>query len=109
MRNKNDKTSKSTATVAMPADWKNADSDALFDTILRLKSRDEARRFFRDLLTEKEIVEFARRWKAAKMLASGTGYMDIEQATGMSSTTIARINQWLHHGMGGYQLALKRI
>ena len=33
----------------------------------------------------------------------------IEKETGMSSTTIARINKWLTNGMGGYRLILKRI
>ena len=108
MRNKNDRNRKGSANALMPASWINAESDALFDVILRLKDREEARRFFRDLLTEKEILEFGRRWKAAKMLANGKGYIDIEDATGMSSTTIARINQWLLSGMGGYRTAIAK-
>ncbi len=99
---------KKTPTVAMPAGWINADSDALFDAILSLKTRDEARNFFRDLLTEKEIIEFSRRFKVARMLTQNRKYSDIEDATGMSSTTIARINQWLISGMGGYRAAIQR-
>ena len=108
MRNRNDRTHKSGAKAVMPASWMNPESDALFDVILGLKNRAEARNFFRDLLTEKEILEFGRRWKAAKMLADGKGYVDIENATGMSSTTIARINQWLLSGMGGYRAAITK-
>ena len=108
MRNRNDRARKDTAKALMPASWINPESDALFDVILALKDREEAKRFFRDLLTEKEILEFGRRWKAAKMLAAGKGYIDIENATGMSSTTISRINQWLTAGMGGYRMAIAK-
>lgn len=89
--------------------WINPDTDALFRAILRLNNLDEAQRFFRDLLTEKEISEFAQRWKVARMLARKISYTRIEEETGMSSTTIARIHKWLEKGMGGYRLMLKRL
>jgi TrpR-related protein YerC/YecD len=47
--------------------------------------------FLRDLLSEKEILEFSRRFEVAKMLQNKVSYIDIEKKTGMSSTTIARI------------------
>lgn len=89
--------------------WDNADARRLFQAILRLKDLDEARRFLRDLLTEKEIIEFAARWKVARMLARKVSYTEIEKETGMSSTTIARIHKWLKRGMGGYRLMLERV
>ncbi|MFM2331076.1 MAG: hypothetical protein RLZZ26_583 [Candidatus Parcubacteria bacterium] len=88
--------------------WINQDVDALFGAVLTLKNLDEAHRFFRDLLTEKEIVELGQRWKVARMLAERIRYTTISQETGMSSTTIARVHKWVKKGMGGYQLALKR-
>ena len=90
-------------------EWINEDTDALFEAILRLENLDEARRFFRDLLTKKEIIEFGQRWKVARMLDKGIKYTKIEQETGMSSTTISRIQKWLKKGRGGYKLMLKRI
>lgn len=89
--------------------WVNNDTDALFGAVLKLENIEEARRFFRDLLTEKEIIEFAQRWKVARMLNEGTKYTKIEQETGMSSTTIARIHKWLKQGMGGYRLMFKKL
>ena len=89
--------------------WINQDTDALFETILKLKNLDEAQRFFRDLLTEKEIVEFGQRWKVARMLAKRIRYTKIAKETGMSSTTIARVHKWLKKGMGGYKLILERL
>jgi TrpR-related protein YerC/YecD len=82
--------------------------DNLFRAILDLGNLTEARKFFRDLLTEKELLEFAQRWKVAKMLSAGKAYVDIEKETGMSSTTIARIQRWLKSGMGGYKLMIKK-
>lgn len=82
---------------------------ALFKTILNLQSLDECQNFLRDLLTAAELKEFANRWKVAKLLAKKTDYKKIEKETGMSSTTIARISKWLTNGMGGYQLAIKKL
>jgi TrpR-related protein YerC/YecD len=81
----------------------------LYKAILSLKNDKEAQKFFRDLLTEAEIKEFANRWKVAQMLNKKIQYETIEKETGMSSTTIARINKWLNKGMGGYKLMLKRL
>lgn len=89
--------------------WLNAETDALLNAFLLVKNLDEARRFFRDLLTEKEILEFTQRWKVARMLARRIRYTTIEKETGMSSTTIARVHKWLKNGMGGYRLILKRL
>lgn len=88
--------------------WLNSDTDNLFKAILKLRTLQEAQKFFRDLLTVQEIKTFAMRWKVAQMLDRGYTYQEIEKQTGMSSTTIARINRWLEYGEGGYKLILKR-
>lgn len=89
--------------------WENSNTDDLLEAILLLKNRQEAKRFFRDLLTEDEILEFGRRWKVARMLDRKISYSAIEQKTGLSSKTIARISRWLERGMGGYKLVLARL
>lgn len=81
----------------------------LMEAIIILKTRNEARRFFRDLLTEKELIEFGNRWKSARMLSKNVSYIEIEKETGLSSTTIARVSKWLKRGRGGYKLMLKRL
>ena len=88
--------------------WKNEYSNDLFETILKLKNIDQANNFFRDLLTEKEIIEFSQRWRAAKMLNKKVSYKEIEAETGLSSTTIARIHKWLKYGTGGYKLMIDK-
>lgn len=82
--------------------------DSLYTAILQLESLDECRKFFRDLLTEYEIKEFVERWKAARMLAEGVPYTQIEAETGLSTRTIARVGRWLKKGKGGYAMMLKR-
>jgi TrpR-related protein YerC/YecD len=82
--------------------------DDLYNAILRLESLDECRCFFRDLLTEYEIKEFVKRWKVARMLADGIPYTQIEDETGLSTRTIARVGRWLKQGKGGYAMMLKR-
>jgi len=89
--------------------WINQDNDALFEAVLKLKNLEEMRKFFRDLLTEKEIVELGQRWKVVRMLAKRIRYTKITEETGMSSTTISRINKWLKKGMGGYRIVLERL
>jgi len=91
------------------AKWDNATTEDLFKTILNLRNLSEAKRFFRDLLTEAEIIEFAKRWQAAKMLSKKIPYPVIEKETGLSSRTVARVAKWLNKGMGGYRVMLKRL
>ena len=89
--------------------WDNPKTKDLFRAILWLKGMAEAKRFFRDLLTEEEIIEFGKRWQAAQMLARKTPYSEIVEKTGLSSTTVARVSKWLNRGMGGYKLMLQKL
>jgi TrpR-related protein YerC/YecD len=84
------------------------DIDELYAAILSLRNLGEAKSFFRDLLTEGEIKEFAERWKVATMLARKVPYRSIIDETGLSSRTVARVARWVNKGMGGYRLVLKR-
>jgi TrpR-related protein YerC/YecD len=81
----------------------------LTDAILALKNRNEAKKFLRDLLTEKELIEFGNRWKTARMLSKNIPYTEIEKETGLSSTTVARVSKWLNNGKNGYKLILNRL
>lgn len=65
--------------------------------------------FLRDLLSEKEIREFSRRFEVAKLLNQKISYTEIEKQTGMSSTTIARISKFLNGENKWYQNAISKI
>jgi len=81
----------------------------LYAAMLKLKTIEECRMFLRDLCTPEEIVDMADRWQAAKLLNRGIDYRDIAGRLGMSTTTVARVAQWLWRGMGGYKLVLARL
>ena len=89
--------------------WMNSDSEELFQAILALRNGREAKRFFRDLLTENELLEFGRRWRAARMLDRQVPYSEIGRQTWLSPRTIARIQKWVKGGRGGYRLMIDRL
>lgn len=91
------------------ADYPTTAVKELFDAILRLKTVNEATRFFRDLLTIAELNEFANRWQAVKLLHQGKSYAEIAAKLGMSTATVTRVAHWLHHGLGGYQIIAGRM
>lgn len=93
----------------MVDDWRTADADALFEAILRLETVEEAERFFRDLCTLSELRDMAQRWAVVRLLEQGLHYAEISRTTGASTATITRIASWLHHGEGGYRMALDRM
>jgi TrpR-related protein YerC/YecD len=90
-------------------DWKSNISEQLVEAILALKTKDEARAFLRDLLTEGEIEEFSKRLETAVMLSKELPYADIQKKTGFSTTTIARVSKWLQKGKGGYTTIINRL
>ena len=87
---------------------KNKAMKDLFQAISELKSADETKKFFRDLCTFAELQDMAERWQVAKQVNKGVPYRQIAEKTGSSTATITRVAHWLHHGMGGYELVLKR-
>ncbi|MBI2764116.1 MAG: helix-turn-helix domain-containing protein [Chloroflexi bacterium] len=89
--------------------WRTDETIALFDAILRLETRAEADRFFRDLCTLGELRDLAMRWSVARLLDQGLHYAEISARTGASTATITRIASWLRHGEGGYRLMLDRV
>jgi TrpR-related protein YerC/YecD len=81
----------------------------LYQVILKLESEQECAEFFRDLCTVSELKAMSERWQVAKKVNKGTSYRQISEETGASTATITRVAHWLHHGMGGYQLMLKKL
>ena len=90
-------------------DWKSPENKRLIEAILALESPDEAERFLRDLLTEKEIEEFGKRFQTAELLLENVPYSAIEEKTGLSSTTVARVSKWLKGEGGGYRNIIKKL
>lgn len=88
-------------------------SPDLIKAFLSLKNEDETKAFFRDLMSERDLREFAMRWEVAKMLDAGMSFTQIQEKWGgeemISSNTIAKINRWLKEGCGGYKMLIDRM
>ncbi|MEN8239478.1 MAG: YerC/YecD family TrpR-related protein [Actinomycetota bacterium] len=85
------------------------DARSLIDAIITLDDRAGAQRFLRDLCTARELEEMIARWSVVRGLAQGTSYRALHDATGVSTATITRINDWVRNGTGGYNEALERL
>ena len=78
------------------------ETNALFETILKLESPEECKKFFEDLCTPAEIKAMQQRFDVAVYLPQGLVYLDILDKTGASSATISRVRRsMLDGGAGG--------
>jgi TrpR-related protein YerC/YecD len=82
--------------------------DELADAVLTLRTREECRRFLRDLCTLGELEALAHRWQIAGLLAEGRPYLEIAASVPTSTATVTRVAHWVRHGAGGYAIALER-
>ncbi len=82
----------------------------LYQAILRLKSIDECRAFFKDLCTPKEIKDMKDRLMVAELLLQGDfSYREIQAKTKTSLATITRVARFLtQESYQGYKLILGR-
>ena len=81
--------------------------DLLWTSIAGLKTRDEVKNFFKDLLSESEAIMLSRRLKIAQCLLEGMGYDDIKARLRVGDGNIAKVHNWLISGFGGYEKAIK--
>jgi TrpR-related protein YerC/YecD len=84
-------------------------SPDLIEVFLSLKNEDELKAFFRDLMSERDLREFAMRWEVVKMLDAGITYEQIQESTGAAMDTISKISRWLKEGCGGYKMMIERF
>jgi TrpR-related protein YerC/YecD len=89
-------------------EWRTPEIGDLLQTIVSLKTEEEAARFFRDLCTISELEAMAHRWHAARLVDEGRPYLDVAKTTGASTATVTRVAHWLKYGEGGYRTALDR-
>lgn len=61
-----------------------------------------------DLCTISELHEMAQRLTVAFMLDAGESYVAIQEKTGASATTIARVSKCLNYGTGAYRMVIDR-
>jgi len=86
-----------------------AAEDALCKALISLESPAECRNFLRDLCTPAELQALVDRWQVVEFLEQGLTYRKINDATGVSVTTIGRVARFLTDGFGGYRAAIDRV
>lgn len=89
------------------ADLRTPEVQDLLKVLAHIDNEDTLFALLEDLFTIREIRESSQRLSVARMLARGRSYAKIEEATGASATTIARVSKCLAHGSGGYAAALE--
>ena len=82
------------------------DVENLLEVLVGVHDHDTAYSLLEDLFTIREIRETSQRLAVARLLDAGKPYVAIEEATGASATTIARVSKALNYGSGGYRHAL---
>ena len=80
--------------------------DFLYETLSKVKSKQQFKDLFDDLCTYKEIEAMAQRIQSAKLLIDGETYEKIIETTGISSATLSRVNKCVKYGKG-YKSVLK--
>lgn len=88
------------------AELRTKEVNDLLKVLATLDDEDQIFALLEDLFTIREIRETSQRLSVAGMLNAGRPYTAIEEATGASATTIARVSKCLAHGAGGYKVAL---
>ena len=83
--------------------------DFLFDSVLKLESKEECYAFFEDLCTVNELLSISQRALVAYLLRKKKTYLEIAEETGASTATISRVNRALNYGCDGYDLVFDRL
>ena len=83
----------------------------LCSAMMLVKSEEEMRRFLTDLCTPAEIRALIERWHVAKILdKQELSYRDINEKTGVSTTTVCRVARFLtNEPHQGYRTILDRL
>lgn len=89
--------------------WKTPEVKRLITALAMLDGEKEIAAFLRDICTQTELNDMAKRLTAALLLEEGKPIRQISEETGLSTTTISRVSQWKRHGEGGYDIVLARL
>lgn len=70
----------------------------VYEAILHLENEEECYNFFKDVCSETEILAMEQRYQVARMLEEGYTYLEIQNETNASSSTISRVGRMLDDG-----------
>ena len=82
--------------------------EKLYKTLAVFDDPQDIKDLLFDLCTSREVEELAQRLQVARMLNDGMSYLSIQEETGASAATVARVSKFLNKGAGGYHKALDK-
>ena len=74
-----------------------------------INSYEDARLFFKDLLTIQETAMLARRLQIAKMIEEGFSYDVIMLVLKVGRNTVGKVARWLNYGHGGLRQVVQNM
>lgn len=80
-----------------------------YDMVSRTKNREEAKVFFRDLLTPDEMVMLIRRMEVAILLMKGFTFQEIKEFLKVGTDKICAVHRALEKNGQGYRLVGERM
>ena len=81
----------------------------LWQAVTLLESKDEVRKFLRNILTRTEVQMLSKRLEVIRMLNEGYTYFEIRKQLNMSESTIAKLNDQFQSFGEGYKLVIDRL
>lgn len=72
----------------------------MYELFASITSPEDFKAFLDDLCTYKEIEQMAGRIAAAKLFMDGKTYMQVIEATNISSATLSRVSRCVRYGEG---------
>lgn len=81
----------------------------LWTSVESLRTKNDIKDFFKDLLSESEAIMLARRILIARELLREKTYQEIMKEFGVGNSTVASVHHWLESGFGGYEKVLKNF
>jgi TrpR-related protein YerC/YecD len=81
----------------------------LYRALTCVSSTTQAAALLKDICTIAEVNEMAQRLEVALLLDAGESYLSIQEKTGSSPTTIARVSRSLNYGPGGYRSVIDAL
>ncbi len=96
-------------TMNIEAMYAREDVMQLVQAFTLLQGASDIKAFLADLLTPREICDLAQRLEVARCLDGGASYLEVQEQTGASSTTVSRVSKALNGAYGGYRSLLIRL
>ncbi|MDP4119222.1 MAG: methyltransferase domain-containing protein [Bacillota bacterium] len=88
---------------------KNKSIEELVKVFSAINDRKEMDRFLRDLCSEAELIAISERLSVAKRLKGGEMYSDIAGSMDVSSSLIAKVDDVMKSGKGGFSTGIRAL